>query len=140
MGGSYTYQQLPSPTAIRILYLLPGNKHDLLSCQLSTCETTAQPDQHSLVQHQPIPSFEAISYVWGDPEAQEGILCEGKTMMLHQSLANVLRRVRYRHKIRLLWADAVCINQQDNIERGHQVKLMASIYSRASGTLFYITP
>lgn len=32
----------------------------------------------------------------------------------------------------LLWIDAICINQQDILERNQQVNLMATIYQRAT--------
>lgn len=40
---------------------------------------------------------------------------------------------------RVIWADALCINQQDDKEKSHQVKLMASIYSRASRVVIWLS-
>ncbi|PMD53878.1 HET-domain-containing protein, partial [Hyaloscypha bicolor E] len=42
------------------------------------------------------------------------------------------------HRPRSLWADAVCINQRDNKEKGHQVALMAKIYSNANCVLVWL--
>jgi hypothetical protein len=36
---------------------------------------------------------------------------------------------------RVLWADAICINQNDLEERNQQVSIMAFIYSRAQTVL-----
>jgi hypothetical protein len=33
---------------------------------------------------------------------------------------------------RTLWVDAICINQADDIERGHQVQYMGRIYNKAT--------
>ncbi|KAF2732509.1 HET-domain-containing protein [Polyplosphaeria fusca] len=38
---------------------------------------------------------------------------------------------QYPHLHRTLWIDALCINQDDIVERGHQVRLMREIYSKA---------
>ncbi|KAI9775221.1 MAG: hypothetical protein M1839_001339 [Geoglossum umbratile] len=38
----------------------------------------------------------------------------------------------------LLWADGICINQDDLEEKNAQVSLMAKIYQRAKGTIGYI--
>jgi hypothetical protein len=40
----------------------------------------------------------------------------------------------------ILWADAICINQQDNREKGHQVKQMAQIYKNAEEVLIWLGP
>lgn len=39
---------------------------------------------------------------------------------------------------RLLWADAVCINQADDAERGSQVGMMGRIYGQAARTLVWL--
>jgi hypothetical protein len=31
-----------------------------------------------------------------------------------------------------LWVDAICINQKDTNERGHQVGIMRNVYSKAA--------
>ncbi|KAK6193662.1 hypothetical protein LQW54_012245 [Pestalotiopsis sp. IQ-011] len=49
-----------------------------------------------------------------------------------------LKRARMRHYTRIVWIDAVCINQDDIGERGHQVGLMPQIYSGAKTVLMYI--
>ena len=38
----------------------------------------------------------------------------------------------------MLWADAVCINQKDNIEKGHQVAMMNEIYKRTGQVLIWL--
>jgi hypothetical protein len=39
-----------------------------------------------------------------------------------------------------VWADAVCINQQDNDEKNVQVALMGQIYQQASSCLVFLGP
>lgn len=40
-----------------------------------------------------------------------------------------LRHLRQPDDERVLWADAVCINQKDIVERGHQVAIMSPVYT-----------
>ncbi|RYP33979.1 hypothetical protein DL767_004500 [Monosporascus sp. MG133] len=40
----------------------------------------------------------------------------------------------------LLWADALCINQEDNAEKSHQVNMMAAIYSKATMVTVWLGP
>ena len=37
-----------------------------------------------------------------------------------------------------MWADAICINQQSNVEQAQQISLMAQIYERASQVLIWL--
>lgn len=46
--------------------------------------------------------------------------------------------LRRTDRLRILWADAVCINQKDMEERGSQVGLMARIFSEASRVLVWL--
>jgi len=39
---------------------------------------------------------------------------------------------------RTLWVDAICINQNDVVERGHQVRLMRDIFSRAKRVVVWL--
>jgi hypothetical protein len=84
-----------------------------------------------------IPWFDAISYVWGSHERVGKIICDGKAIGLTASLCTVLRRVRLPDETRNVWADQVCINQDDKVERGHQVALMSRIFRRSRTTLAY---
>jgi hypothetical protein len=38
----------------------------------------------------------------------------------------------------VLWIDAICINQEDDKERGHQVAIMRDVYSRAIEVLIWL--
>ncbi|KAK7703272.1 hypothetical protein SLS64_009249 [Diaporthe eres] len=84
------------------------------------------------------PSFNALSYVWGDKANQETITVNGTQVSVTRNLHEALQDV-HRHwqdsaspiSTRRLWADAISINQDDNEERGHQVPLMSRIYSEA---------
>jgi hypothetical protein len=48
--------------------------------------------------------------------------------------------MRFKDSVRLLWADALCINQEDLLERAHQVNIMKNIFQRASRVLIWLGP
>jgi hypothetical protein len=122
-GNSYQYDSLPDGEYIRYLVLKPGQPGDPLSCDL----VTARLDQ--------VPSYEAISYTWGSTQRTAEIYCAGRVISITTNLSNVLHRVRKTLLDRTLWADSICINQDNQQERNHQVMIMAKIYGNAGRTL-----
>lgn len=89
------------------------------------------------------PQFEAISYVWGDAIFDQKIACDpkkGTILHITPTLRNALRQVRLTDKPRAVWADSICINQQDKDEKGYQVGLMGRIYGQSSCTLICLGP
>jgi Heterokaryon incompatibility protein (HET) len=52
---------------------------------------------------------------------------------------SALLRLRLRDKLRLLWINAVCINQLDNDEKTRQVMLMRNIYEHALRMLVWLS-
>ena len=47
-----------------------------------------------------------------------------------RSLATALKYMRRNDEELILWNDATCINQNDEIEKGSQIMLMGQIYAR----------
>lgn len=39
-----------------------------------------------------------------------------------------LCHIRHTDKAVVIWADAICINQEDNVEKSYQVSMMKDIY------------
>jgi hypothetical protein len=90
-----------------------------------------------------VPKFEAVSYTWGSPENLPKIFIGEtgrKTLAVTQNLAEALPYFRYEDKPRVLWIDAICVNQQDLEERSQQVKRMADIFSKAARVLVWLGP
>ena len=83
------------------------------------------------------PHFVALSYCWGDAPDTVRILCNGQLMDISPNLHDALTRMRETGSI-FIWADQICINQQDLAERSSQVKLMRNIYSSASAVFAWI--
>jgi hypothetical protein len=122
----YRYDQLPQGDVFRYLVLHPGLDHPL-ECDIYT--TTMAHTQ-----------FEAISYTWGEGTRDQTVICGGRIVMITLNLARVLRRLRSPDKPLKLWADGICINQENCEERGHQVGLMGKIYREAERVWLYIGP
>ncbi|KAJ3578883.1 hypothetical protein NPX13_g1688 [Xylaria arbuscula] len=59
---------------------------------------------------------------------------------LSYNLAQALRHLRHESEPRYLWADALCINQQDVKEKNHQVVLMKDIYAYAREVAVWLGP
>lgn len=66
------------------------------------------------------------------------MLLSGHEFSIYQSVDAALRRLRRDSGVRVLWIDAICINQEDNDEKGVQVPLMRQIYQQASQVCVYL--
>ncbi|KAI1503759.1 heterokaryon incompatibility protein-domain-containing protein [Biscogniauxia marginata] len=105
---------------VRLFELLPGEKDEQLRGKLTTVDLDTGPD------------FDAVSYVWGNPTPRFTITVDDdKFLEIPENLRNALINLRRRDGSRTLWVDAICINQQDTQERGHQVRLMCAVYTTA---------
>lgn len=127
--GPYQYKPLTDNHSFRILCLSPPRGDGRIEGSLLIAEFPL---------HQAPISYEALSYVWGDPNDKVDIICDGRTLSITANLENALRRVRLATNVRLVWADGICINQEDVQERISQVQKMAFIYLRATRVLAWI--
>lgn len=92
--------------------------------------------------------YEAISYVWGSVLDRTAVsIVDGLdywSLGVTCNCAEALRSLRYEKKSRLLWVDAICINQGTTAnalaERGRQVQLMAHIFKRATRVVAWLGP
>lgn len=66
------------------------------------------------------------------------IICDGQAVTIGAELFDALRRLRLRDRQRTIWIDAICINQNDIIERNVQVQNMREIYSKADNVLIWV--
>ena len=78
------------------------------------------------------PQFEALSYAWGDPKITSTIKLHKVQWEVTINLEAGLRHLRENVNERILWIDAICIDQGSNEERNYQVPLMKTIYTNAS--------
>ena len=84
------------------------------------------------------PSYEAISYAWGDPNNKIEISCNEMPFWITVNLHEALKRFRHEDEPRILWADGLCIDQLNDVEKGHQVGFMTEIYRQSQCTLVWL--
>jgi hypothetical protein len=115
---------------IRLLVLHPGRFDDPVSCRLEICY---------LKRH---PAYEALSYVWGDAVATLPIYVgsQRKRFEATTNLECALRHLRYSDRDRILWIDAICINQANDAEKSQQVRMMRKIFAGAERVLAWLGP
>ncbi|KAL8783698.1 MAG: hypothetical protein Q9213_004437 [Squamulea squamosa] len=130
LKNANAYTPLPqTPKAIRVVALLPApSKTAAIDCVLSN---------DSLLNN---PQFEALSYTWGDPAHTRDISVNGKSFAVTENLFVALQHLRSTSFPRILWIDALCINQNDIPERNQQVQQMRDIYKQASEVLIWLGP
>ncbi|KAK4680612.1 hypothetical protein QC764_100570 [Podospora pseudoanserina] len=92
------------------------------------------------------PEYETVSYTWGG-EDEDGTLCKPvfvgpywDVLLQTKNCWEMLRFLRPRRGCRLVWVDAICINQLDSLERATQVAKMRSIYKNSRRTVVYLGP
>jgi hypothetical protein len=85
------------------------------------------------------PPYETISYVWGKQERSQTLAFQSSgTIRVTLSLEDTLARLRSQCQTGYLWADQICINQSNTIERNQQVEIMGEIYSKAQRVLIWL--
>ena len=85
-------------------------------------------------------SYDALSYTWGGIEMSASIKINGRTLNVTENLYLALQYLRSQETDRILWVDAICINQSNKKERGHQVQQMGDIYSQADQVVLWLGP
>ena len=113
------YEPLQEQDEIRILRLEPGDEGSPVICTLI----------HVTLSERPV--YDALSYQWGSEDVLKYIDIQGTAWRVRENLYWALSHLRYRGRVRMLWVDALCINQADILERGHQVYQMKRIYTLA---------
>jgi len=101
--------------------------------------------------------YEALSYVWGtaddpifvqvqatpresSPSSGEAEPSTSSGLLVTQNLAIALKHLRHADAERLLWIDAICIDQENISERSEQVSRMGQIFSRAHMVIVWLGP
>jgi len=121
---------------IRLLKLYAGEKDEPLRAALVHTPLSAVVDR-----------YEALSYVWGSSAASETITIKhrnGETetsateIAIQPNLYAALRQLRQQDKNVVVWADALCINQENLKERSEQVRRTADIYRSAKNVIVWL--
>ena len=128
---------------IRVLDVDDGGEQDALQCFIKTISID---DAHE---------FNAISYTWGANSRSGLIIVDGLSIPVAKSAETALRSLRAcesdslaqaheqllratEGRMKPIWIDAVCINQDDAEERADQVRLMRAIYSSAANVIVWM--
>ncbi|EJT76052.1 hypothetical protein GGTG_05976 [Gaeumannomyces tritici R3-111a-1] len=122
-------ERLPKGS-VRLLQLLPHqDQNSRIECRLITCSMLDSGRTHP---------YEALSYVWGSEKNKLSIYIDGVEQSVRANLHHALSHLRDCFVERVLWIDAICINQDDNEEKGQQVQSMAKIYAKASRVIVWL--
>jgi hypothetical protein len=116
----------PNMKTFRILKLMPRDGGQI-QCTLELANTLSQP-------------YDALSYVWGPMSPLEPILVNGVEVEIGVNLHSALEALpgRRDEPARRIWVDALCIDQQNDEEKGFQVAMMAKIYANARSVFIYL--
>ncbi|KAF2135509.1 uncharacterized protein K452DRAFT_203225, partial [Aplosporella prunicola CBS 121167] len=102
--------------------------------------------------------YEALSYTWHidrdyeapTPGRMRTIICNGKTLKVHQNLYNALLQLRQHNRGHPFWIDAICIDQGDGgcnsekrrakikSEKSAQVNIMGTIFGSAQAVVVWL--
>jgi hypothetical protein len=117
----------PLARHIRPIRLLPSKDFEAeIYCEILRASLNRNPD------------YEALSYAWGDSKITSPVYLEGARSHVTTNLEQALRHLRYEDRERILWVDALSINQQDVRERNSQVRKLRNIYMGAKGVLVWL--
>ncbi|KAL8687043.1 MAG: hypothetical protein Q9218_006675 [Villophora microphyllina] len=128
----FHYEKLGHATSqIRTLTLAPASdKRSDIHCRLETASFGYGTGNQAV--------YEALSYTWGDPTQKRVIYVDGRPLLVTRNLDIALRYLRKPFEPRVLWVDAVCIDQCNLQEKAQQVMMMKDIYREASCVLVWL--
>jgi hypothetical protein len=131
---------LRQAATIRLIEILPTGPGDTVACRVRHTTTEAL--------------YTCLSYVWGSSTDTKTIHMNGKPFQVRENLWNFLRTAssaetgswNTSHETgfsldkaaKSIWVDALCIDQDNNGERNHQVQQMGEIFSSAQRVIAWM--
>ncbi|KAH8660844.1 heterokaryon incompatibility, partial [Tricladium varicosporioides] len=91
-------------------------------------------------------NYIALSYAWGDNTRDQPLILNGKLTYITSSLQAALQQLRSfneidkKAEVRPVWVDAICINQEDDLEKSWQVQKMGRIFHDAYRVIVWLGP
>ncbi|SMR57277.1 unnamed protein product [Zymoseptoria tritici ST99CH_1E4] len=126
--GLFKHEPLrDSETQIRLIRLKPGRQDDNIELELSRWEFENAPEYH------------AISYTWG-ADVRRIIFINGLAHWVRHNCHYALMQARLHYPETYIWLDSICIDQDVDREKSHQVAMMKDIYVKADWVLACIGP
>lgn len=130
---------------IRLLHIQPAqHQDDYIYCSLSTARLDNVGINETAVTtcadlgNDSGPRCEALSYVWGSLSHETPIYLQGQPKAVTVNLYQALQHLRHFAQERVMWIDAICIDQSNLDERSHQVGMMGDIFKQASNTMIWL--
>lgn len=116
---------------IRLLHVRPALQDGLISASLEVVSLVAFHGRYN-----------AISWCWGDAKIRGSVLINDTKVNVPASAINVLQNLVLKSNRNdvPIWLDAICINQNDMVERAEQVGMMKDVYSMAHEVLAWGGP
>ncbi|KAK6591799.1 HET domain protein [Botrytis cinerea] len=131
MSHYYGTSSLRDTNSIRLLCLMPSED---LTAPIE-CRLHIYPLEKS---NKATHIYQALSYVWGISETFQSVIIDEKPLLVTANLHAALLQLRDRTFERIIWVDAICINQKDEEEKSHQIGLMAKIFGLADRVIVYL--
>ena len=134
----FRYPELDlAQSSIRLLYIKKGHLSDDISCSLV----------ESILEEGQGITYKALSYTWGGltytPRTYRHlpyVFVNDHEFEITENLFSALQHIRSTSEDVILWTDAICINQANKQEKGHQVRQMGNIYKAAEEVLIWLGP
>jgi hypothetical protein len=133
----YVYRSLQLSSSLRLLRIMPAEPtNEVIDCQLVEVDNlyTTHPDG--------MEGYEALSWCWGrNKESEEIHIHENQRIYsfnVSPTLNSALKAMRSRREVKVLWVDAICINQANEEEKSGQVARMDEIFARASNVRVWL--
>jgi hypothetical protein len=82
--------------------------------------------------------YDALSYTWGAQHCSQHTFCNDALLPVTDNLCEALKALRHTHGDRYLRVDAICINQNDTVEKATQVRNMLMIYQKATKVVAWL--
>ncbi|KAJ8132069.1 hypothetical protein O1611_g1555 [Lasiodiplodia mahajangana] len=125
-SSSYSYMPLNATNEVRLMRLLPGQDSSPISVEIYHVTLDSNPQ------------YEALSYAWGLKDDACHAMVGSSKIVISTNLHEVLQHLRSTRNKRTLWIDAICIDQNNDKERGQQVGLMRDVYRTASRAIIWL--
>ncbi|RFU78969.1 hypothetical protein TARUN_3273 [Trichoderma arundinaceum] len=82
--------------------------------------------------------YKALSYTWGEASVTKDIVINGIKFPVTANLYAFLENQQKEGEDVELWIDAICINQNDLLEKNHQIPMMNIIYAAARALIIWL--
>lgn len=125
-GDDYPSLPIDSEQEIRLLQVQPSTDPWNIDCRLF------------IEQRDGSVEYEALSYTWGASTLGKCVRVNGRDFPVTHNLYAAIRRLQLPDAPRILWIDAICINQGKLEERAAQVRKMDQVYATASKTIVWL--